>query len=89
MLKKETSSLINLLTKKNLTISTCESLAGGLFASTLTEISGAGQVFKGGFVVYTNKAKQKLINISPLTLQKYGAISEQCAKQMAYNTQHY
>lgn len=87
MLKKEISSLINLLTKKNLTVSTCESLTGGLLAATLTEISGAGQVFKGGFIVYTNEAKQKLVNISPLILQKYGAISEQCAKQMAYNTQ--
>lgn len=58
-----------------------------MFATTLTEISGVGQVFRGGFVVYTNEAKQKLVKVSPLTLQKYGAISEQYAKQMVYNTQ--
>jgi PncC family amidohydrolase len=87
MINEKIKSLVKLLTQKNLTISTCESLTGGLFATTLTETPGVGQTYKGGFIVYTNEAKQKLVQVSPLTLQKYGAISEQCAKQMAYNAQ--
>lgn len=87
MLKKEVKLLINLLTQKNLTISTCESLTGGLFAATLTKFSGVGQIFKGGFIVYTNEAKQKLVKVSFQTLKNQGAISEQCAKEMAQNTQ--
>jgi PncC family amidohydrolase len=80
-------SLVNLLTKYNLTLATCESLTGGLFATTLTQIPGVGQVFKGGLVVYSNEAKIKLAQVSLLTLEKYGAISPECAEEMAQNTQ--
>jgi PncC family amidohydrolase len=83
----EIQSLIKLLIKKNLTLSTCESLTGGLFAAVLTEVPSAGKIFKGGFVVYSNEAKQKLVKISQSTLKEHGAISEQCAKEMAQNTQ--
>jgi PncC family amidohydrolase len=80
-------SLIELLTKQNLTLASCESLTGGLFATMLTEIAGVGKVFKGGFVVYSNEAKTKLVKISQKTLQEKGAISAQCAKELAFNTQ--
>src|SRR4051812_5998359 len=80
-------SLIELLTKQNLSLASCESLTGGLFAAAFTEIAGAGQVFKGGFIVYSNEAKAKLVKVSQKTLQEQGAISNQCAKEMAYNTQ--
>ncbi|CAI2186285.1 759_t:CDS:1, partial [Funneliformis geosporum] len=46
-----------------------------------------GQVFKGGFVVYSNEAKSKLVKVSQKTLQEQGAISAQCAEEMASNTQ--
>ncbi|CAI2196217.1 19380_t:CDS:1, partial [Funneliformis geosporum] len=78
--------LIELLTKQNLTLASCESLTGGLFATMFTEIAGVGQVFKGGLVVYSNEAKTKLVKVSQKTLQEQGAISAQCAKEMASNT---
>jgi PncC family amidohydrolase len=80
-------SLVDLLSKCNLTLASCESLTSGLFAESLTKIAGAGQVFKGGLIVYSNEAKKRLGKVSSLTLKKYGAISEQCAQEMARNTQ--
>jgi PncC family amidohydrolase len=80
-------SLASLLTENNLTLATCESLTGGLFAATLTHIPGTSQIFKGGLVVYCNEAKRVLAKVSPHTLEKYGAVSEQCAREMAQNTQ--
>ena len=78
--------LVDLLKKHELTISTCESITGGMIASMIVEVSGASKVFKGGLVVYTNEAKQKLANISEKTLNEYGAISKQCVIEMANNT---
>ncbi|CAG8653951.1 18990_t:CDS:2 [Rhizophagus irregularis] len=68
-------------------LATCESLTGGLFASTLTHIPGASQILKGGLIVYCNEAKKIIAKVSPITLEKYGAVSEQCAREMAQNTQ--
>jgi PncC family amidohydrolase len=79
--------LIELLLKHNLTLASCESLTGGLFAKSFTDTAGAGRVFKGGFVVYSNEVKIKLVQVSSSTLEKYGAISKQCAEEMARNTQ--
>ncbi|MCE8167826.1 MAG: CinA family protein [Candidatus Moeniiplasma glomeromycotorum] len=79
--------LVNLLAKHNLTLATCESLTGGLFASKLAKIPGVGKIFKGGLVVYSNEAKIKLAQVSPLVLEKYGAVSKECAEIMAQNTQ--
>ena len=80
-------SLIELLARHKLTLATCESLTGGLFAAEFTKIPGAGQVFKGGLVVYSNEAKIKLVGVSSQTLKKYGAISKECAEEMAQNAQ--
>lgn len=78
--------LIELLTKKKLTLASCESLTGGLFASIFTETAGISQIFKGGFIVYSNEVKSKLIKVSSNLLEKHGAISKECAEKMATNT---
>lgn len=78
--------LVDLLKKHELSISTCESITGGMIASMIVEVPGASKVFKGGLVVYTNEAKQKLANVSEKTLNEYGAISKQCVIEMANNT---
>src|SRR5688500_16796918 len=80
-------SLIELLTKQNLTVASCESLTGGLFAALFTETAGIGKIFKGGLIVYSNEAKINLVKVSPATLQEQGAISAKCAEEMAQNTQ--
>lgn len=74
--------LVKELTKRNLTISSCESLTGGLFASMLVNVSGASKVFVGSYVTYMDKCKEILVDGQDI-LAKHGAISFQMAKQMA------
>ena len=80
----EYNDLYNTLLKNGLSLSCMESLTGGLFASTFTSIPGASKVFKGGVVTYTNEVK-KSFNIKEATLDTFGAISKECAKEMAIN----
>ncbi|WP_040205053.1 competence/damage-inducible protein A [Neobacillus jeddahensis] len=69
-----------------LTITAAESLTGGLFQQHLTSIAGASSVFKGGIVCYSNEVKQQVAQVKQETLEKYGAVSEQCATELAENT---
>ena len=46
-------------------------------------LPGASEVFRQGFITYSNKAKRKQLDVSKTTLRKYGAVSEQTAKEMA------
>ncbi len=83
--EKETleESVIKLLKKYDLTVSTAESCTGGKIAATLVNVSGASSVFKEGYVTYSNRAKRKLLGVEKETLRKYGAVSEQTACEMA------
>ena len=71
------------LKENNLTISTAESCTGGMIASAITNVSGASGFFGTGVVTYSNEAKMKLIGVNKETLDMYGAVSEQTAKEMA------
>ncbi|MGN1400374.1 MAG: competence/damage-inducible protein A [Bacillus sp. (in: firmicutes)] len=73
------------LTSRRMTITSAESLTGGLFQQELTSIPGAGNIFKGGIVSYTNEAKAKLLNIPDETIKHHGVVSHRCAEQMAEN----
>jgi nicotinamide-nucleotide amidase len=77
--------LVSLLKEKNLTLSCAESLTGGLFASSVTNISGASNVFKGGVVSYTNEIKENVLTVEKNVLDNDGAISNTCCMQMANN----
>lgn len=77
-------SVVNLLEKYDLTISTAESCTGGLLAGRLINVPGVSDVYKEGFITYTNKAKRKTLGVSKSTLKKYGAVSIQTAKEMAF-----
>ena len=78
-----TDVVVKLLKKHELTVTTAESCTGGLLAGTLVGVPGVSEVFREGFVTYSNKAKQKLLDVSKSTLKKYGAVSAQTAKEMA------
>lgn len=78
-----TDVVVKLLKKHELTVTTAESCTGGLLAGTLVGIPGVSEVFREGFVTYSNKAKRKLLDVSKSTLKKYGAVSAQTAKEMA------
>ena len=76
-------SVVDLLLANSLTISTVESCTGGLLAARLINVPGVSEVFKSGYITYSNKAKRRLLGIKKNTLLKYGAVSEEIASQMA------
>lgn len=76
-------AVVRLLHKYGLTVATAESCTGGLIAGRLVNVAGVSDVFQEGFVTYSNKAKRKYLDVGKGTLKKYGAVSEQTAKEMA------
>jgi len=76
-------AVVDLLAANKLTISTVESCTGGLLAGRLINVPGVSDVYKAGYVTYSNKAKRKLVGIKKPVLDKYGAVSEEVARDMA------
>ena len=68
----------------NFKIATAESCTGGLISAALTEIAGSSDVFDRGFVTYSNEAKMQMLDVSAASLDRFGAVSEAVAKEMAY-----
>ena len=64
-------------------LATAESCTGGWAAQALTAIAGSSAWFERGFVTYSNEAKQELLGVSKRTLKKFGAVSEETAREMA------
>ena len=77
------NALVLSLRKRGLTLACAESCTGGLIAKRITDISGCSDVFLGGCVTYANEAKEKLLGVKHETLEEYGAVSEQTAREMA------
>ena len=70
------------LGEKSLTISTAESCTGGMVASKLIEVPGISENFIESIVSYSNEAKIKRLKVKKETLEKYGAVSEEVAREM-------
>ena len=68
--------------EKPLTISAAESCTGGMIASKLIEVPGISDNFIEGIVSYSNEAKIKRLKVKKETLEKYGAVSEEVAREM-------
>ena len=77
----------NKLIENSLSICSSESLTGGLFGSTLVEVSGISKVYKGSIVTYQNEVKTSLLNVKEDTINKHGAVSLECAYEMVKNVQ--
>lgn len=75
--------LVQLLAEKKWTVTTAESCTGGLIAGTIINVAGASDVLNEGYVTYSNEAKMRLVNVSESSLEAFGAVSEQVAKEMA------
>lgn len=71
-----------LLKQRGLTVTTTESCTGGLLAGRLLNAAGVSEVYKEGYITYSNEAKEKLLHVSHETLEAYGAVSEQTALEM-------
>jgi nicotinamide-nucleotide amidase len=76
--------IIRDFTAAGLMVSTAESCTGGLIAGALTEISGSSAVVDRGFVTYTNTAKMEMLGVQEGTLARFGAVSEETARQMVH-----
>jgi PncC family amidohydrolase len=70
-------------TGKSLTIGAVESATGGRIADRITNISGSSDYFRGSVVAYSNEVKIALLGVKKAVLEKYGAVSEQTALEMA------
>ena len=77
------ADLINKARERKIKIACAESCTGGLVGAALTEIPGSSDVFNGSAVTYSNEAKQNILGVSEETLKNFGAVSEQCATEMA------
>ena len=76
--------LVNLLIEKKLHITTAESCTGGMVASRIVDVANASKVFNVAYVTYANEAKEKYLNVDSKTIEKYGVVSEEVTKQMAF-----
>jgi len=74
--------IVELLKKLNMNISTAESCTGGMLASKLIDVPGISEVFYEGVVSYSNEAKINRLGVRKEILDKYGAVSEEVAKEM-------
>lgn len=75
--------IVKALKERSLTISTAESCTGGLVAKSITDVSGASEVFWGGVVSYDNSVKENVLGVKHETLLSLGAVSHDTACQMA------
>ena len=66
-----------------MTVTTAESCTGGLIAGALTSIAGSSAVIERSLVTYSNPAKHEMLGVSLQTLEEHGAVSAECAAQMA------
>ena len=64
-------------------IAGAESCTGGLIAAVLTSVSGSSVWVDRGFVTYSNEAKIEMLNVAAKTLEAFGAVSEETAREMA------
>lgn len=64
-------------------IATAESCTGGMVAAAITDIAGSSAVLDRGFVTYSNQAKQDMLGVKAATLDAFGAVSQEVAREMA------
>ncbi len=79
----QAETLVELLRARGLTCATAESCTGGGIGSAITSVPGASEVYYGGVVSYDNSVKRDVLGVSGSTLDKHGAVSPECAAEMA------
>ena len=82
-LQNRAAALLALCRAKGLMIATAESCTGGLVAALLTSVAGSSDVVDCGFVTYSNDAKRRMLGVPPDILDRFGAVSRECAIAMA------
>lgn len=76
------SDLVEELIKRKLTITTAESCTGGMISATIVDVPGASYVMNESYITYSNEAKERILGVKKESLETYGAVSEEVARQM-------
>jgi len=71
------------LIAQRLMLSTAESCTGGMISAAITDVASSSVGFDRGFVTYSNAAKMQMLGVSDTTLERFGAVSEEVAAEMA------
>ncbi len=79
---KTEQKVARILFNNSMILSVAESCTGGLLSSRLTDISGSSAYIKENYITYSNESKINLLEVNPETIEKYGAVSEECAREM-------
>lgn len=74
--------ILNKLKERNLSFSVAESCTGGMISSKIVGVSGASEVYKEGLATYSNSSKIRRLGVKKETLESYGAVSFETAKEM-------
>lgn len=77
------SRVVQVLRRRGSTVSTAESLTGGLVAGALTDVPGASAVVRGGVVAYAADVKRDVLGVPQEVLDRHGTVSRECATAMA------
>jgi nicotinamide-nucleotide amidase len=77
------AELGQLLAARGLRVAAAESCTGGWIAKRVTDVGGSSAWFERGYVTYSNASKIELLGVQPATLEQYGAVSEETAREMA------
>ena len=72
-----------LLRKHKATIGVAESCTGGYISHLLTSVPGSSEYYMGSLLTYSNKLKERILDVKRDDLIKYGAVSKQVVEQMA------
>lgn len=83
----EISEIFKKLEEKGLTFGSIESMTGGLFATTITNVAGASKVYKGSVITYTSEEKINIVGVNKETIDKETVVSSKVAQEMAMNGQ--
>jgi len=75
--------VFKLLYNNKKTVAFAESCTGGMISSVFVDVSGVSQVYKGAIVAYSNETKVRLLGVKEETIKEYGAVSEECVREMA------
>lgn len=81
-LNDKARALVERCRERGLRVSTVESCTGGLLSYCLTDIPGASDIYDRGFITYSNEAKQEEVGVRAASLEKFGAVSAEVAREM-------
>lgn len=74
--------IFDIFKEKKITLGFAESCTGGYLSHLITSIPGSSEIFKGSCITYSNEAKINILGVRPETIKNYGAVSEECVREM-------